>query len=153
MKVSRADFLADSKKRHRHAGGVGSWRYFMCPEGLISADELPVGWGLLWVNKRGHVKPQAGPVVQRHHGPYAEALIEWRHDTDHDREQYVLVKLLSRVGDVEEMNNRIKESAREVSRLAKRCNDLSEELRARQQSGIGDLTNGLQRRLRAGGDT
>nr|WP_248287583.1 MULTISPECIES: adenylosuccinate synthase [Chromohalobacter] len=144
VKVSRADFLADGKKAHRVDGGVGNWRYFMCPEGLIAADELPPGWGLLWVNKRGHVKPQAGPVLQRHYGPYVEALCEWRHDTDHGREQFILVKLLSRVGDVEEMNSRLKQAYSEQSRLAKRCNDLTRELHSSSPAVPDSLIKGLQ---------
>ena len=64
VKVSRSDFLADRKKPHRQEGkGVGTYRYFMCPEGLINIDDLPDRWGLLWVNKRGHVKIMAGHVT------------------------------------------------------------------------------------------
>jgi hypothetical protein len=47
-KVSRADFLADGKKRHR-ATGMGSHRWFLAPMGLIATDEIPAGWGLLVV--------------------------------------------------------------------------------------------------------
>src|SRR5690606_30712771 len=60
VKVSRPDFLADSKKPHRTSGGVGDWRYYMAPQGIISAVDLPKGWGLLEVNSRGHVKVVAG---------------------------------------------------------------------------------------------
>lgn len=51
VKVSRSDFLADRKKRHRQLGkGIGSSRYYLCPTGLISIDDLPPGWGLLYCN-------------------------------------------------------------------------------------------------------
>lgn len=59
VKVSRADFLRDKKKAHRNpywggtsgeAGGLGQKRYFCCPLGLIGADELPEGWGLIYVD-------------------------------------------------------------------------------------------------------
>lgn len=152
VKVSRADFLADSKKRHRREGGVGCWRYFMCPEGLIGVEELPAGWGLLWVNKRGHVKPQAGPVMQRHYGPYVEALRDWRHDTDYGREQFILVKLLSRVGNLEELNRRLKHSLNEQSRLARRCDELSQELRDRRHSHLDGPVDAIPRRRRVGGE-
>lgn len=56
-KVSRSDFLADKKKPHRlnPETGVGKWRYYICPTGLIQPHEVPEKWGLIWVNKRGHV--------------------------------------------------------------------------------------------------
>lgn len=45
VKVSRSDFLSDRKKPHRQAGGMGRWRYYMAPVGLIAVSELPAGWG------------------------------------------------------------------------------------------------------------
>jgi hypothetical protein len=47
VKVSRADFLADRKKPHRidPSLGMGTYRYFMAPAGLISPEELPARWG------------------------------------------------------------------------------------------------------------
>jgi hypothetical protein len=53
-KVSRADFLADRGKPFRvnPETGVGCERYYLAPQGLIGADELPVGWGLLEVSGR-----------------------------------------------------------------------------------------------------
>lgn len=47
-KVSRADFLKDKKKPHR-AKGMGKWRFFICPDGLIRTEELPEKWGLIYV--------------------------------------------------------------------------------------------------------
>ncbi len=51
-KVSRSDFLADRKKRFRAnpERGLGLYRYFMAPKGLIRVDELPARWGLLEVS-------------------------------------------------------------------------------------------------------
>lgn len=48
-KASRSDFLADRAKRFRQepAKGMGDWRFFMAPVGMISVGELPQGWGLL----------------------------------------------------------------------------------------------------------
>ena len=56
-KVSRADFFRDCKKpfRRRPEVGMGGERYFMVPAGLVTADEVPAKWGLLYVHKR-HVK-------------------------------------------------------------------------------------------------
>ena len=53
-KATRSDFLADRKKRFRAdpALGMGDWRFFMCPPGLIKPEELPEGWGLLYAHPR-----------------------------------------------------------------------------------------------------
>ena len=53
-KASRGDFLADRKKRFRQdpAEGMGDWRFMMCPPGMIAADEIPDGWGLLYAHPR-----------------------------------------------------------------------------------------------------
>lgn len=62
-KVSRADFLKDKKKLHRLTGkGMGSFRYYMCPAGLIQKEELPDNWGLLYVTEKRR--------VTLHHCPY-----------------------------------------------------------------------------------
>ena len=51
-KTSRADFLADAKKIHRFQGkAIGNYRYFLCPDDVINIDDLPEGWGLLWVGR------------------------------------------------------------------------------------------------------
>ena len=52
-KTSRADFLRDSKKAFRRFWemGLGQSRFFLCEPGLISPDELPSGWGLLYCHK------------------------------------------------------------------------------------------------------
>ena len=53
VKTSRADFLADKKKYARSKVAeelghqIGTYRYYLCPAGIISADELPESWGLL----------------------------------------------------------------------------------------------------------
>lgn len=51
-KTSRSDFLADRKKRFRAdpSRGMGLYRYFLAPRGLISPAELPPRWGLLEVS-------------------------------------------------------------------------------------------------------
>lgn len=50
VKVSRSDFLADAKKSFRIEAtyGMGEYRYYCCPEGLITAEDLPKNWGLLY---------------------------------------------------------------------------------------------------------
>ncbi|WP_051326787.1 hypothetical protein [Aliagarivorans taiwanensis] len=111
VKVSRSDFLADKKKPHRKGDvlGLGSWRYFLCPEGLIQPDELPDKWGLLWVTNRGGIKPIVGPAASINRGGiYKEVLAAFEWERDFEREQFILVKMLARVGDPEKLNNTLK---------------------------------------------
>ena len=62
-KATRSDFLVDGKKYQRRepAAGMGSYRFYMCPEGLIKPEELPEGWGLVYVNEKGHRRQMVGP--------------------------------------------------------------------------------------------
>lgn len=120
VKVSRSDFLADARKPHRISGGLGKWRHFMAPEGLIRVDELPPGWGLLEVNSRGHVKRRAGVAAHFHLG-YDElerAFEQWRQDADHAREQWLLVRAVANAGDPMEALSRLREANNRASRLA-----------------------------------
>lgn len=50
VKTSRSDFLKDKKKPSRITPelGGGEYRYYCCPKGLISPEELPENWGLLY---------------------------------------------------------------------------------------------------------
>lgn len=138
-KTSRADFLADRKKAHRADGGLGNWRYFMAPEGLITHDELPARWGLLTVNSRGHVKAVAGlaAIYREGWGAIRKSQNDWRHEANREREQFLLVKLLHRVGDVEELNLKLRGAYAEQHRLAKRVNELNDQLSARRWSKTG----------------
>lgn len=74
VKTTRADFIADHKKPFRkNDRGMGDWRFYLCPKGLIGVDDLPSGWGLLSATERTiqgtynlptnvgwHVRPFAG---------------------------------------------------------------------------------------------
>ena len=60
-KVSVSDFKADAKKPYRikQELGMGNYRYYLCPEGLIKPDYLPKGWGLIY-EKKGRLKQIIG---------------------------------------------------------------------------------------------
>lgn len=53
VKTSRSDFLADKSKpwRQEPRKGMGMFRYYLAPTGIIEPEELPERWGLL--NPRG----------------------------------------------------------------------------------------------------
>jgi hypothetical protein len=72
-KTSRSDFRKDQKKISRRVDpsinfGMGAFRYYMAPEGLLKEDELPRSWGLLEVTMTGRVKRtvEAAQWVQTH---------------------------------------------------------------------------------------
>ena len=58
---SWSDFLADRKKvfRAEPEKGMGDWRFYLCEPGVITVDDLPTGWGLLYVIN-GRVKKVHG---------------------------------------------------------------------------------------------
>ncbi|MHC8347737.1 hypothetical protein [Pseudomonas sp. RT6P73] len=87
VKVSRSDFFADRKKPEREAGGVGIYRFYLCPDGLIKPEELPPRWGLLYAKGRtivAIVKPQGNiwpPLAKEH--PASEAYLGPWHEFQH----------------------------------------------------------------------
>lgn len=119
-KVSRSDFLADSKKPHRNGEikGMGFYRYYICPEGLITVDDLPEKWGLLWVNKRGHVKLKAGHLEFACSYSLRDNVSAWQHDNHVDHEMNLMAHLLKRLGNPEKMNQEYRENMRRANRLA-----------------------------------
>jgi hypothetical protein len=58
VKVSRSDFSADAKKpfRQNPEEGMGEFRYYCCPEGMLSVDDVPQDWGLLWFDGKNIVE-------------------------------------------------------------------------------------------------
>lgn len=62
-KVSRKDFLRDAKKlfRVQPGLGMGKYRYYCAPTGLLQVEELPENWGLLEVSGDGRAKRVYNP--------------------------------------------------------------------------------------------
>jgi hypothetical protein len=77
VKVSRADFLRDKKKQFRYNEnmGMGNYRYYLAPKGLIHERELPDGWGLIEVSPTGRPRKTVWAL---------------RQDANHEAERYVL---------------------------------------------------------------
>ena len=65
-KVSKADFKRDKKKMFRSISqkGMGKYRLYMCPTGLITEEELPADWGLIYVSEKGIAKLIVKPKAQ-----------------------------------------------------------------------------------------
>lgn len=153
VKVSRSDFLADAKKPHRVEGaGMGVYRYFMCPEGLIQPHEVPARWGLLWVNARGRVKAVLGPVaLSNNSGTFHAVAAAWQHARNAERETWLLIRVMARIDDPDKVKNSINAAQREQARLVAICNAQADEIRAlkMQRSGIdlsGEIPKATPRR-------
>lgn len=148
-KASRADFLADSRKPHRIAGGLGVYRFYLCPVGVIEIGDLPVGWGLLHATGRrvievlrptGNMWPPAGsPVSDWAH---------FQHETDSSAERGVLYSIARRRSlprSDEQYEKRLQEAAREMNRLARRNDELTEQVRKLELALFLAKSEGLQR--------
>lgn len=66
VKVSRSDFLRDKKKLFRKypERGMGKYRFYLCPANLIKIEELPVNWGLIYVNENGKARCVHNPYCK-----------------------------------------------------------------------------------------
>lgn len=66
-KISRSDFLADKKKSFRinPDKGMGDRRFYCVPKGLVTKEELPIGWGLLYIYPSGQVREIKDSYVPR----------------------------------------------------------------------------------------
>lgn len=62
-KTSRSDFFRDKKKNFRKFNpnneywnryGMGIYRYYFVPDGLIEPDEVPDNWGLVYLEGRSY---------------------------------------------------------------------------------------------------
>ena len=101
VKVSRADFLCDKKKpfRVRPELGMGSQRWYCCPEGMIKVSELPEMWGLIYVNEKGK-------AVVAHHPYLGRFLSRFRFEKNKTAELSIMYSALRRLqvrGRIEEI--------------------------------------------------
>ncbi len=72
-KASRSYFLSDKRKSSRQGLGMGDFRYYLAPEGLIAIHELPHMWGLLeYKNKRCHPRIAMQPMEHQEKNVHSE---------------------------------------------------------------------------------
>jgi len=103
-KVSRGDFLAERRKPERASGGLGVYRFYLCPEGLIDDCDLPPRWGLLHAVGRtvkavvapmGNLWPPVGiPDEQTH--LYTDWL-KYQHQPNQYAERQILYSIARRL--------------------------------------------------------
>lgn len=62
-KATRGDFLADARKSFRKnpEEGIGAYRFYLCPQGVIAPQDLPPGWGLVLVGNTARPRQVVGP--------------------------------------------------------------------------------------------
>lgn len=137
VKVSRADFLADAKKPHRidPALGLGAFRYYLAPAGLIAVDELPSGWGLIEVQGRA-LKVRVGHLLEQRqqHLGFKKDYSAWEHPHNRDRERALLVGLLARIGDADTLHRELKAARNKFTYAANAAERLGEQLRQSEQT-------------------
>lgn len=110
VKTSREDFFKDQHKPHRRNPelGLGLYRYFMVPKGLISIDELPEKWGLIEVSNKCMIKVVKGHVLDKN-------IQNWQFNRYIEAENSLLIKTIARFNnlgnlDVVKENSRLKGS-------------------------------------------
>lgn len=98
VKVSRADYLADAQKPHRRRPGLGNYRFYLCPEGLLLPEDLPPGWGLLHAagrRVRSAVRPIGNLWPSAEHS--SAGWDAYKHPVDDAAERAVLYSIARRM--------------------------------------------------------
>ena len=73
--------------------GMGTYRFYLSPAGVITAQDLPEKWGLIWVNEAGKARQHIGPK-----GNVWSSQQEFHHaEKNIHAEQAILVSALRRL--------------------------------------------------------
>ena len=101
-KTSLADFRADFKKPERLGllSGIGNYRLYLAPKGILPLELIPASWGLLEVNEKVKVevtKFRKGNIFVGNHTPkeYQDE-DEYFHLSDLEKERAFLYSMLIR---------------------------------------------------------
>jgi hypothetical protein len=133
VKTSRSDFLADRNKKFRldPTLGVGNWRFYFCPAGLIEPHEVPEMWGLIWVNAQGHVKPQICPHIEpdRLTEERRAAVEEMRFEGNRDHELLLFISALRGRDDPQAIIDARRQQSNLIARLTRSLGDSREQYR------------------------
>jgi len=97
VKTTRRDFLKDKEKPWRKypEQGVGDFRYYFCPEGIIKEEDLPEKWGLIWVDKSNRVRI-VKEVVAWERNFSGEGWLN-KHPKSNDKERNIMYSALRRL--------------------------------------------------------
>jgi hypothetical protein len=98
-KVSRSDFLADRKKPERAHGGVGDYRFYVTPVGLITENDLPANWGLLYYDEKKIIevkRPRGNHWPSKKHAINSD-WADYVHNVDPEAERAMLFSITRRL--------------------------------------------------------
>jgi len=103
-KATRSDFLGDKRKlfRKHPERGMGQYRYYMCPTGLINKEELPEKWGLIYVNEKGKARIYHNPYNDKGGNIWYDGFTE-RNQESEMRLMYSVLRRLELRGRIEEI--------------------------------------------------
>ncbi|MBU9236623.1 hypothetical protein KTD19_30080 [Burkholderia multivorans] len=132
-KATRSDFFADVRKPHRVSGGLGVYRFYLCPPDVIRVSELPERWGLLYADRRG-IREVLRPTGNGWPS-FRSAIGDWpafQHEPDLEAERGVLFSIarrrsLSRSDELYE--RKLQDATRRADRLARENAALAENIR------------------------
>lgn len=64
IKTSREDFLKDKKKPFRKEieRGMGNFKYYLAPSGVLTKKDLPQNWGLLIIDSKGKINIEQAAI-------------------------------------------------------------------------------------------
>jgi hypothetical protein len=100
VKVSRADFRVDREKPERADPrlGLGLYRFYLMPFGLIADVDLPTGWGLLYAGGKT-VEAIVRPLGNCWLGPGCkdENWARFQHPVSVERERRILFSIARRL--------------------------------------------------------
>lgn len=76
-KVSRPDFFRDRLKEGRNRGSnhLGNRRYYFVPKGLLSPEDIPDGWGLVYPGEKRVTIAKKAPLHSEPEIKVAENII------------------------------------------------------------------------------
>ncbi|PRH19529.1 hypothetical protein [Burkholderia multivorans] len=132
-KASRSDFLADARKPHRIAGGLGTYRFYLCPPDVIQVSDLPERWGLLYADGRTirEILRPTGNAWPSPRSPFGD-WSAFQHEADQDAERGVLFSIARRRSlsrSDEQYERKLQDETRRADRLARENVDLAEKVR------------------------
>ncbi|MCO8526592.1 hypothetical protein, partial [Burkholderia cenocepacia] len=124
---------ADARKPHRVAGGLGTYRFYLCPPEVIEVPDLPERWGLLYAEGRGVreiLRPTGNgwPSPRSTFGDWPE----FQHEADQDAERGVLFSIARRRSlsrSDEQYERKLQDEVRRANRLAHENVELAEKVR------------------------